>query len=1021
MTIKKSRAGKKIVVVLGCHRSGTSAITRGLQALGVDLGDHLLNASKDNITGFWEDQDIFHLNESLLHKLGTSWHRHHPIGESDIAELLEGGDCERACQLLGEKIDKAEIFGFKDPRTAILLPFWQEVFRRLELEDCYLISIRNPLSVADSLFERDGFYREKSQLLWIKHYLGAVLYTQGKRRVVVDYDLLLEAPERQLMRIAAALNLHSPASEALSDYSGNFLKKSLRHNRADAERLESDVSVIPFIKSAYGWLFRVALDEFDLAAPLFRRGWPIVEKGYMEFQHIFRYLDQLEKEVQIYRHCETGPEARMDKENLMENILLKRMTEKRDQEIKRLQREMERQSLQIELLTAQSESLSDSIDQIHRSTSWWVTAPLRSVKRQSLRVGYYLDVIAKGIQLGGGIAGTIAKAVKILADEGAGGIKRRIRFVQHGCRRLEGVDFFDQPFAMVEKRSYDDWINRFDTISDASRVRFLNAVEGFRHHPLISVVMPVYNPPVELLDQAIRSVRGQLYPYWELCIADDRSTDPEVIRLLKKHVEEDARIKVTYRRRNGHISEASNSALKSAKGEFIALLDHDDLLSEHALFWVASEINENPGAMLIYSDEDKIDETGRRHDPYFKCDWNPDLFLSQNLICHMGVYRTELIRRIGGFRKGFEGSQDHDLALRVVEKIDSSQIRHIPRILYHWRVREGSTALSVDEKPYAIQAGERAINEFLLRNSVPARAESLGYGYRVRYRVPDTEPKVSLIIPSRNNAVILKRCIESILEKTRYENFEILIVNNGSDQKETLNYLETVKRHERIRILDDPRPFNYSALNNGAITHASGDIIGLLNDDTEVIEPDWMGEMVSHAVRPEVGAVGAYLLYPDHSSQHSGVILGVGGVAGHAFKMQPENSPGYFARGLLIQSLSAVTGACLFVRKEVYLETGGLNEEALTVAFNDVDFCLRLLQKGYRNIWTPYAKLFHHESKSRGLEDTSEKRRRFEQEIKFMQEAWGGLLNNDPAYNPNLTLSKENFDLAFPPRVDHVL
>ena len=563
---------------------------------------------------------------------------------------------------------------------------------------------------------------------------------------------------------------------------------------------------------------------------------------------------------------------------------------------------------------------------------------------------------------------------------------------------------------------YREWIRRYDTLDDHQRQRIARRIQAMPKHPVISVVMPVYNPSAEWLRQAIDSVRNQLYPHWELCIADDASTRPDVRPLLRAAMEQDPRIKVVFRATNGHISAASNSALEIALGDYAALLDHDDLLPEHALYHVAETILLHPDAGIIYSDEDKVDEASQRSGPYFKSDWNYDLFLSHNMISHFGAYRTGLLREVGGFRTGFEGSQDYDLALRCIERLSPGQIIHIPRVLYHWRIIPGSTALAGGEKPYAVRAGERAINEHLSRIGVKAVATVNQAHYRVRYACPEPPPLVTLIIPTRNGLSLLRQCLDSIWKRTTYPNYEIIVVDNGSDEPECLEYLGWIQKERGVCVLEDDGPFNFSRLNNRAVTQAKGEIVVLLNNDTEVISPGWLDEMVSHAVRPGVGAVGARLWYPDGTLQHGGVILGMGGVAGHAHHRLGRHASGYFDRGRVIQSFSAVTAACLAIRKTIYLEIGGLNETDLAIAFNDVDFCLRVRAAGYRNVWTPYVELCHHESASRGQEDTPEKLARFNREILYMRKRWGQLLDQDPAYNPNLTLTSSDFSLAWPPR-----
>jgi glycosyltransferase involved in cell wall biosynthesis len=569
------------------------------------------------------------------------------------------------------------------------------------------------------------------------------------------------------------------------------------------------------------------------------------------------------------------------------------------------------------------------------------------------------------------------------------------------------------------RTAYPRWVKAYDTLAEADRTRIRASVEALARRPLISVLLPTFESKPAWLIEAIESVRAQLYPHWELCVADDASTDPEVGSILRRYANEDARIKVSFRSSNGHISAASNTALELATGEWVGLLDHDDVLSEDALFRIAEAIDRNPDLCLIYSDEDKLDETGARRDPYFKCDWNPDLFYSHNLVSHFGTYRADILKAIGGFREGFEGSQDYDVALRFVERIRPDQIHHVPRVLYHWRVHGQSTSHDADAKPYAMVAGERALNDHFRHLGIAARAELVGYGYRVHYALPASVPLVSLIVPTRNGVRHLRPCIASVLEKTRYRNFEILVIDNGSDDSATLRYLAELGQDRRIRILRDERPFNFAALNNAAVGQARGDLIGLLNDDVEVISPDWLDEMASIALQPGVGVVGARLWFGNRTLQHGGVILGIGesGVAGHAHYRLQMGSFGYFGRASLIQSFSAVSAACLVVRKDRYEAVGGMNEADLPVAYNDVDFCLRLRAAGYRNVWTPYAELYHHESATRGRADTAESQARFAAEVDYMKRRWGTLLANDPAYSPNLTLERTDFGLAWPPRV----
>lgn len=557
--------------------------------------------------------------------------------------------------------------------------------------------------------------------------------------------------------------------------------------------------------------------------------------------------------------------------------------------------------------------------------------------------------------------------------------------------------------------SYPHWLKK-----QADKPVSSEQVNKLKHKPLISILVPVFNTPPNLLQACVDSVRGQSYPNWQLCIADDCSTSTKTRETLAALDKLDVRINVVWRTENGHICAASNSALEIARGEYCALLDHDDELAEDALYHVAAAINASPEAMLFYSDEDKLDQLGNRCDPHFKPQWNPDLILSQNYVCHLGVYSTQRLRSIGGFRIGYEGSQDHDLVLRFTHGLSAAQIIHIPRVLYHWRAIAGSTALASTEKSYTHHSGLAAVQNYLEANYPDANAQlgKVPNSYRVVWPIPQPAPLVTLLVPTRDAVEILQPCIDAILEGTEYRNFELIILDNESRCEQTLRYMDEVQQRDtRVRVESWHQPFNYSAINNFGVSLARGSIIGLINNDIEPINGDWLTEMVGQVSRPDIGCVGAKLYYPNHTIQHAGVILGIGGVAGHSHKYLPRGEYGYFSRLQLVQNLSAVTAACLLVRKSVFEQVGGLNERHLAVAFNDVDFCLKVRAAGYRNLWTPYAELYHHESVSRGDEDSPEKKARFQREIDYMRRTWGRELDQDPAYNPNLTLAFEDFSL----------
>jgi GT2 family glycosyltransferase len=490
-----------------------------------------------------------------------------------------------------------------------------------------------------------------------------------------------------------------------------------------------------------------------------------------------------------------------------------------------------------------------------------------------------------------------------------------------------------------------------------------------------------------------------------------------VRRVLDEYARRDARIKVRFLEVNLGISGNSNEALAMATGDFIALLDHDDELRPNALFENAALLNRHRDADMIYSDEDKLDPEGARCSPFFKPDWSPDLFRSIMYTCHLGLYRTSLVREVGGFRDGFDGSQDHDLVLRIIEKTE--RIHHIPKVLYHWRMSPGSTALNTDAKDYAEAARLKAVQEHCERRGLKGVAEPGLFKGAVRLRyLPETEPLVSIIIPTRDHLRVLRQCINSIFKLSTYENYEILVIDNDSTCRETLKYFDLLKKNPKVRVLQYAGKFNFSAINNFAAREARGELLLFLNNDTEVISPDWLEALIEHAIRPEIGAVGARLMYPNDTIQHAGVIIGMGGVAGHAHVQLPQDHAGYFGRVQVVQNFSAVTGACLMTKASTFQELNGYNERDLAVAFNDVDFCLRLREKNLLVVYTPYAELYHHESLSRGSDLNPENIERFKREIEYMERNWGDLIDRDPYYNPNLSLdlSLGTFALSPQPR-----
>ena len=563
----------------------------------------------------------------------------------------------------------------------------------------------------------------------------------------------------------------------------------------------------------------------------------------------------------------------------------------------------------------------------------------------------------------------------------------------------------------TSESDYKRWMKK--TRSTQEQIETINEeIAGFQYSPKISIIMPVYNVDQNWLEKAIESVKCQFYGNWELCIADDASSRGHVKETLERYKKEDVRIKTRYLKENQGISVASNVALRMATGEYVSLLDNDDELSVDALYECVKLLNKHPEADLIYSDEDKIDVNGKREEPFFKPDYSPDFLLSMNYICHLCVFRKTLINDVGGFSSGYEGSQDYDLFLRIIEKTKPERIFHIPKILYHWRKLPGSAASAVEAKSYSFVSAKKVLSDYLDRNEIDGEVldgKFLG-SYRVRIKIVNFH-KVSIIIPFKDQWEALRTCVDSIFGKTIYKDYEIVLVNNGSEQEKTFEYMESIRGNSIIKIVDYDKPFNYSAVNNYAVSQINCEYFILLNNDTEVISSDWIEAMLEFAQRRDVGAVGALLYYPNDTVQHAGTIVGIGGVAAHAHKHFQKESVGYFGRIKTVQNLSAVTAACLMTKKSVFNEVGGLNEN-LSHAFNDVDYCLKIRGRGYMVVYTPYAELYHHESLSRGYEDSPGKRERFKNEIKYFQAKWKDfLIKGDPYYNPNLTLDSEDFSI----------
>ena len=577
------------------------------------------------------------------------------------------------------------------------------------------------------------------------------------------------------------------------------------------------------------------------------------------------------------------------------------------------------------------------------------------------------------------------------------------KIIKYAVRKTTGIHLFNS-------QDYNRWMKKnFPTVLQLEGYK--EKEKTFNYRPKISIVLPVYNPPENFFKDAIQSVIDQAYSNWELCIADDLSTNENIRTIIKDYAEKDERIKYVFRKENGHISASSNSGIEISTGDYIALLDHDDLLTPDALYENVLALNDDQEIDFIYSDEDKVNENGKFCDYHFKPDFCPDNFLSRNYICHFSVIRSSIVKEVGGFRIGYEGSQDYDLFLRATEK--AKKIHHIAKILYHWRIHSESTAKKMDTKPYATNAAVKALEDTLVRRGekgVVKPLENAPGFYTIRYEI-EHHKKVSIIIPSKDQAVLTDGCLSSIFNLTDYPDFEVILINNNSSEQSFFDVVNKWEEKEpnRFKLINDDGGFNFSRLMNKSAAESTGDYLLLLNNDIEIINRDWISAMVEQAQKRRIGAVGAKLLYKNQTIQHAGVILGLGGVAGHCFVGLDKGDSGYYNYLKSVNNFSAVTAACLLVRKEVYYEVDGFDEE-LAIEFNDVDFCLKLKEKGYDNVYLPHVNLFHYESISRGHpHKTKESYERSFKEGALFKERWQDFIDHDPCYNENLCLIYDDF------------
>lgn len=658
-------------------------------------------------------------------------------------------------------------------------------------------------------------------------------------------------------------------------------------------------------------------------------------------------------------------------------------SEKTPKEVKRLRAELKEYKRLYANVIAENEDLKarlalveEQYYTVQKSEFWRITKPFR----------WFLDCI-KRLMRKTRATNAIYKGLSCLKEHGVRYTIRRIRTKMSHKSAAKRPIYTNEELEMQKRTTF------------SKEIKF-------------SILVPLYNTPEQYLQEMIQSVLDQTYANWELCLADGSDREHKHVgQIAKKLANNDRRILYRKLEKNMGISGNTNACIEMATGDYIALFDHDDILHPSALFEMMKAICEKD-ADFIYTDENTFcEKISEAYCPHHKPDFAPDLLRSYNYICHFTAFSRELLEIVGGFRSEFDGSQDYDIILRLTEQ--AKNIVHIPKILYFWRSHPGSVAASIAAKPYTIISAKKALAEHLKRVGLEGAVTDsrVPSTYRIRYRLK-REPLISIIIPNMDHVQVLKQCIDSVEKLSTYRNFEILIVENNSTKQETFHYYETVSRqYSNIKVIKWSKEFNYSKINNFAVKHAKGEYLLFLNNDIEIITPNWLEEMLMFNQREDVGATGVMLYYPDNTVQHAGVILGIGGIAGHSHKYYQRNDYGYMSRMSLAQNLSAVTAACMMVRTSVFNEVEGF-DETLQVAFNDVDLCMKIRKAGYLIVFTPYAEAYHYESKSRGIEDTPEKQRRFAREIQRFRDKWDDVLEaGDPYYNPNLSLVYEDFRL----------
>jgi GT2 family glycosyltransferase len=1002
------------VVVLGMHRSGTSCVTHALHRAGMHLGSDLMNESSfDNLEGHWEAWEAVRINEAILAASGAAWN-HVPPGLSLIAP--EGIDSWIA-SFLGQ-LNAHSVSGFKDPRTLITFPLWQPHLRGARIVAC----LRHPYNVAHSLSKRTGEYGcdwQQGLQLWSEYNSRLLSYTENADPETVywfDFDAEPEAAETTLNELVQQLGLEAEPSR---------FNPFLRHH-ATRPAIEE-----PHLAELYNTLCeRAALQGSRLAAGSSANAASLADEKVelrlhqlCEVQTRFHELMQVRqtgtetllKELketaaqtdhrwqvqhqQLIERC-TSADRRMDAqaESLWQQAESNRQfqeTWQRErqslegslaemaQSIQGLSEQLRQQDAQ-QALTCQQ--LQERIDLLQRRSLHHMLRKVAAALRlQKIRHG-----VARPVRFARRAAGWLMRNRRLPSRAEMRWLLLRLRDAKHDVAHQEAPHPVPAVVVAQIARSevYDCWLADHSW-DDAAAAAAADLLDSLTARPLISLVMPVYNVEDSWLSKAVNSVRAQVYSEWELCIVDDASTRMDLRPLLEELAATDHRIKVAFRSQNGNISAATNDGIRMARGEFVALLDHDDELAPDALLQIARLLNDKPQTDVIYTDQDKIDNLQVRREPFFKPDWSPEYFRSVMYVGHLLAVRRTLLGEVGGCDSRFDGVQDYELSLRLSEK--TRRIEHVPQILYHWRTVPGSLAHDANAKQDIDRLQQQAVQEHLDRLNIPAVAVARG-GHRVTIRPKPRSmgPRISIMIPSKDQPECLKACLGSLFEKTSYRNFEVIVGDNNTTDPEALKVLDRYP----LKRLPLPGPFCFARCNNRMAQHAAGEYLLLLNNDTEVVDADWLEHLLMYAEQQDVGAVGPLLTYPDGTVQHAGVVLGPRGTADHVMRGFVADCDGYAGSLKAARDVSAVTGACLLVGRTRYDACGGLNER-FQRHYEDVDFCLRLRRQGLRNVFVGAVRLIHHESKSRGTQYN------YTDRVLLLDWWEKDILRGDPYYNPN--------------------